>query len=532
MEMKSGYHAILLAALFAPALPLQGCAGSPGRTAENTAVVCRDLADNDGDGLVDCDDDECRLFRFCGQAAPGADADMVAPAREVASGLDLEADRVPALEDAAATDSSPEADVPPVVEGGDAPFVPAPPAAPATRWVSPDGNDDGPGTKEQPWRQLSHAAEMVQPGDVVEILDGTYQAPIILAGKQGGNEQPIVFRATGGAALVDGAGADGSAWDKRDAIYIYESSHIIIHGLRVTGAHRAGLRVSLAQFITIQGCIFGDNGTWGIFTDFADDLSLLGNECFGSKAEHGIYHSNSGDRAVIAGNYCHHNHACGIQLNADPSNGGDGIHSDCVVVRNLLVSNNQSGGAAINLASVRDSVIRNNLAYGNLATGIGMWDDGQGQQWGCRDNLVEHNTIVFQPGEGRFGITIWNGSTGNQVRNNLFVSGARGGISFTEDSLEGLESDYNLYFSRDGWHLFEEEHSQKQYDVDQFNQLTGGDGHSLTEEPQFVDAPGGDYRLQPGSPGHDGGVDSGVTQCYDGTPRPKGAGYDMGALDN
>jgi len=443
---------------------------------------------------------------------------------------DLEVDQV--SQELPGADSSVEPDVPTVVEGGDAPFVPPPPAAPATRWVSPAGDDGNPGTEELPWRQLSHAAEMVQPGEVVEILNGVYQSPIIIAGKNGNPDSPIIFRAAGADVLVDGSGADGSAWDKRDAIYIYESSHVVLHGIREEGADRAGLRVSLAQFVTVQGCVFGDNGTWGIFTDFADDLKLLGNECYGSKSEHGIYHSNSGDRAVITGNYCHDNHACGIQLNADPSNGGDGIHSDCVVERNLLVNNNESGGAAINLASVRDSVIRNNLAYGNLATGIGMWDDGQGHQWGCQGNLVEHNTIVFGPGEGRFGMTIWNGSSGNTVRNNVFLSGARGGISFTEESLPGLDSDYNLYFSQDGWHLFEDENKQQKYNFDQFKELTGGDSNSLKGAPQFVDPEGGKYTLEPGSPGHDSGTDSGVTECYDGTPRPKGAGYDMGAYDN
>ena len=146
----------------------------------------------------------------------------------------------------------------------------------------------------------------------------------------------------------------------------------------------------------------------------------------------------------------------------------EGISSDCLIARNLLHDNNESGGAAINLASVRNSLVRNNVVFGSLGAGIGMWDDGQGSQWGCKDNLVEHNTVVFNPGEGRFGINIWNGSTGNTVRNNIFLSGARGSISFTEDSLPGLDQ----------------------------------------------------------------GTDSGLDICYDGTPRPKGGGYDMGAYDN
>jgi parallel beta-helix repeat protein len=89
----------------------------------------------------------------------------------------------------------------------------------------------------------------------------------------------------------------------------------------------------------VQSCVCANNGRWGIFTDFADDLFLIGNECYGSVLEHGIYHSNSSDRGVLRGNYCHDNWSSGIQINADPSQGGDGISSDCVVDRNLLVRN-------------------------------------------------------------------------------------------------------------------------------------------------------------------------------------------------
>lgn len=424
---------------------------------------------------------------------------------------------------------------PPPVSDGDAPFAPPAPSAPATRWVSPLGDDANPGTEEQPWRQIRHAAEQVGPGDVVEILDGTYLSPIILAGKNGTAEAPIVLRAGGDSAVVDGSGADGSAWDSRDAIYVYDSSYIVIHGLRESGAHRAGVRVSLSHHVTIQASVFADNGTWGIFTDFVDDLALLGNDCHGSKKEHGIYHSNSGDRVVIAGNLCHHNQGAGIQINADPissaAEGGDGISSECLVERNWLHHNGAAGGAAINLASVRSSQIRNNLIHDNLATGIGMWDDGQGTEYGSRDNVIEHNTVVFESGEGRFCMTVWNGSVGNTIRNNVLVGGQRGAISFTADSLAGLQSDHNLFFSRDGWHLFEDDPVEEKQNFDQWKVLTGGDAASSKALPDFVDPGDGDYALADGSAGIDDGVTTPLAEAYDGIPRPQGAGHDIGAYE-
>ena len=419
--------------------------------------------------------------------------------------------------------------------GGQAPFIPPPPAGQATRWVSPDGDDKNPGTQAKPWRQIVHAAEQVVAGDVVEIAPGTYKSPVILAGKKGSAAKPIIFRAAGPGVFIDGSGADGSKWDRRDAIYIYESSYILLHGLEQSKAKRAGCRVSLSHHVTVQGCTFSDNGTWGIFSDFANDLALLGNTCTGSVKEHGIYHSNSGDRARIAGTLCRDNKGAGIQINADPAGSAsqkeDGISSDCVIERNLLINNGKGGGAAINLASVRATKVRNNLAWGNLGTGIGMWDDGQGSQWGCKDNLIEHNTIVQAAAAGRFAITLWHGSTGNTIRNNILVGGARGAISYTTDSLADLKTHHNLYFSAKGWHLFEDEKTAKKRNFGQWQKLVSSEQGSAKAMPTFVDGTGGDYHLTEGSAGVDQGADSGLPVAYDGAERPLGAGYDIGAFE-
>jgi len=414
--------------------------------------------------------------------------------------------------------------------GGKAPFIPEAPVSAATHWVSPSGNDNNSGSEAQPWRQISHAATEAQPGDVIEILDGEYATPIIIGNKSGTATAPIIFRAQGGNAIVNGSGTS-SGGDQRDAIYIHNSTYIIIHGLKESGAYRGGARVSLSGHITIQACMFGNNGKWGVFTDFADDITLTGNECYGSINEHGIYHSNSGDRAVIRGNYLHDNYASGIQINADPSMGGDGISSACIIERNLIIRNGDAGGAAVNLASVRYSQIRNNVIYSNKAGGIAMWDDGQGSQWGCKNNVIMHNTVVHYTGEGRFALSIKNGSSGNNFGNNIFMGGQRGAWEWTADSMPSTASDYNLYFSVDGYALFEEE-DVRTYDLAGLRTVTGGDAHSSDTAPVFNDAGSGDYSLTSSSPGRDSGINSSLTECYDGSDRPKGIGFDMGAYDN
>src|SRR4051794_38172137 len=41
-------------------------------------------------------------------------------------------------------------------------------------FVSPSGDDSAAGSASAPWRTLQHAANLVQPGDVVDVLAGSY----------------------------------------------------------------------------------------------------------------------------------------------------------------------------------------------------------------------------------------------------------------------------------------------------------------------------------------------------------------------
>ena len=110
--------------------------------------------------------------------------------------------------------------------------------------------------------------------------------------------QPITIRATGANAVVT---VTTDRPDNRDTIFITFSDWIVVDGLRASNANRAAVRIDQSHHVTVRNGVFGNNGTWGIFTDFSDDTLLEGNECFGSVGEHGIYVSNSSDRPVVRG---------------------------------------------------------------------------------------------------------------------------------------------------------------------------------------------------------------------------------------
>jgi hypothetical protein len=88
---------------------------------------------------------------------------------------------------------------------------------------------------------------------------------------------------------------------------------------------KAGIRAVLNHHVTIRGNTMDANGYWGFLSGFSDDLLIEDNEASHSQVEHGIYVSNSGDRPVIRHNHVWSNHANGIHMNGDLSQGGDGI---------------------------------------------------------------------------------------------------------------------------------------------------------------------------------------------------------------
>jgi len=400
----------------------------------------------------------------------------------------------------------------------------------ATYYLSPAGSDGNPGTSALPWKTLRKAAAAVRAGDTVIVRDGTYAGGVWLE-SPGTSAKPIVFKAAGRAAVIEGSGAE------RDAICVsgYDlgapwwkgaDMHVVLEGFTIRNASRAGIRISCAHRVTVRKCLFTRNGTWGIFTDYSNHSVLENNECSYSGEEHGIYVSNSGDFPVIRGNRVHHNAASGIQINADPAmEDGDGITTGAVIEQNVVYENGRLGGAAINLASVRSSFVRNNLLYDNYAGGIACWADGNGPAWGCKNNKIFNNSVYFRSAEGRWAISLKEGSSFNRIRNNILCGGARGALEFDDGRcIQGLKMDYNLFY-RAGSNLVVTWEDEADYTLDEWRALYGRDAHSIAAAPAvvFVSVAKSDFRLRSGSPCRNAGDPAKTFNDADGSRNDMGA---------
>ena len=394
------------------------------------------------------------------------------------------------------------------------------PVRAADLWVKNGGNDALDGhSQATAWATLGHAASVVNPGDTVHVLDGTYQGFDLR--RSGTSGAPITFHAEGSAAQIT---ADNGTTP--DGINVENAAYVIIDGFVVNNRTRAGIRTAVSQFVTVRNCHTGFNGRWGIFSGFADDFTIESNETHHSQAEHGIYVSNSCVRPVIRGNVSHDNHANGIHMNGDLSQGGNGLIANALVERNTIFGNGVGGGSGINMDGVINSTIRNNLLYDNHASGISLYQIDAAT--GSTGNIVVNNTIV-NAADGRWCININTGSTGNQILNNILYNyhSFRGVITIDASSRSGFVSDHNSLMSR-----FSIDGGDTVIDFPTWQAL-GYDMHSFLATPTalFV-APGSDFHLLVGCPAVDAGTASNApADDLDGNPRPVGAAVDVGAYE-
>ena len=391
-------------------------------------------------------------------------------------------------------------------------------------YVSETGNNSNNGLSPQTaFATLQHAADLVSAGDSVLVLAGNYVGFDIRT--NGNANNPIVIKAIESSVVIDERNAVTP-----DGINIENATWIIVDGFEVQDQPRAGIRAAVSDFITIKNNYCHNNQRWGIFTGFTDDLTVENNTCSYSADEHGIYVSNSSDRPIIRNNHSFNNNGCGIHMNGDISQGGDGIISNAEVEGNILHDNGYGGGSAINMDGVQDSKIFNNLIYNNHATGIAMFKIDGGDA--SKNNKVFNNTII-QPSDGRWCVISVDGSTGNTMYNNILINhhSFRGSIALDAASLTGFVSDYNILVNR-----LSDDDGNSNMSLSQWQSM-GFDSHSMiadTEDQIFVDYTNENYHLLQNAQAVNTGTNlvlPTVFEDLDNVPRPQGSEFDIGCYE-
>ena len=276
-----------------------------------------------------------------------------------------------------------------------------------TYYVSSEiGSNNNAGTSQNaPLASLQAAANVVKPGDTVQVMNGTYTAPFYADAlditTSGTATAPITFEAAPGQTpVIDSSGG----WN---AINI-EASYIVVKGFTVVGdaanytlqsalagystgsssldgngiGVNPGSGASLPNHITIEDNTVYNEPGGGIYTEGADYVQILNNvvhnnanwSAFGNS---GISISNSansdtqsGVHDIISGNLVYDN----AQL--VPTNGAGGITDGEGIILDtnpnytseMLVENNTvygNGGPGVESFLTNGAVITGNTVYGN-----------------------------------------------------------------------------------------------------------------------------------------------------------------------
>ncbi|MCI0709521.1 MAG: right-handed parallel beta-helix repeat-containing protein [Chloroflexi bacterium] len=358
---------------------------------------------------------------------------------------------------------------------------------------------------------IQDAAMAASPGDLIIIMPGRYRG--VQVEEMGGEDGAYIhFLGWGdpGSVVVDGS-ADPEKSFLRHQFYFIDVHHYIVQNMAFEGAEDgAGIFFSgyfsntghFSHHIIVSNIYSHDNYEWGMHTTSTNYMLIQDSAFTNSEDEHGLYISGSGDNIVVRRNVFQGNPSAGLQINADPqtatgevfywlemSTGDtcdwseddidgtatwhdikdcydsqglpdlgeffeDGISENIIVEQNVMTNNGENGAAAINLASVQNSIIRNNLMYGNFAAGITCWDDGYAEwkeldssEFGCQNVTIVNNTMVDE--EGNRGALILNNDARNMtVANNIMIRDRFDAYEIANRSGEGLNSSNNYYFER------------------------------------------------------------------------------------
>lgn len=363
-----------------------------------------------------------------------------------------------------------------------------------TYYVATTGNDSNPGTENQPFLTIAHAVDSMVAGDTTYVKEGTYNEGIIRFKRSGTQTAPI-------------------------KLLNYPNQSPTIHFIDPNSYHKILIQnekgyKNAMGWITIEGFEL-TNGWEGIKAYNLHDSIIRRNW---------IHGSNNLGRPGILGN--------GTRILID---------------RNVINDNgivNVGHGIYMNGTAI---TITNNLIYDNGHYGIQMngspssyYDPTKhaGPEFAVSENwVIANNTFAYQ--KGKSGITVW-GSTCNNARieNNIFYENAvassahANGIAFVGTSCTGIRIRNNYaYASGSGGTAFLSKGAIEGVHYMQSGNIVN------TLDPGFVHAPATlpaspDFKLNEGSPVIDKGLPLTFIQtAFDGTKRPQGRAYDVGAYE-
>jgi hypothetical protein len=369
------------------------------------------------------------------------------------------------------------------------------------------------------YKSLQEAADAARGGDLIAVMPGTYAGFVMGDKPDASDGHYIHFKAMGkrGECIINRASERDRDW----MILLQAAHHVIVEGFNIAGATgpgmkpvgpRAGIMLDgdfgrsgkQAHHIVIAGNFSHNHLKWGLHSTDTHTVLIQDNLFALSALEHSAYASDGSDNYVIRRNIFFGSRASGLQCNIDSvssfhellknpalrdyrkeeptrawalgliklatekfgaNNFPDGRGLNFIIEDNVINENGKAGGGSLNLAGLQESVIQNNLIYGNFNHGIAQWDDANpydesyvepGPQssadvkdpedlplWGCHSNIIRNNTVLMN-NKGRAAMQSRNGSWGTSMHNNIFINDQPFSIEIFNTSIFRLDARFNV----------------------------------------------------------------------------------------
>lgn len=374
----------------------------------------------------------------------------------------------------------------------------------ATYYVATTGSDSNPGTSSKPWQTVAYATAAMNPGDTTYVRSGIYKERIVQFRKTGTQLAPIkLLSAPGESPIID-------------CIDRSKTHRILIE-------HPSG-PLNPMGWITIEGFEIR-NCYNGIKVISGHDLTIRRNWIHHNTPGSGIL--GNGTRVLIDRNIINHNadiEGCKTGT-ATCKPGGHGVYFN---------------GTSIN--------ITNNIIYDNLVFGVQLNGSAASTTYKphihpspeyalSEDWVIAHNTFAYS-WRGA-GLVVWGFSCNNaRIYNNIFYeNGAANswgtqGVHFTSTTCTGITIRNNLFYTNRSETMLALGSGAKE----EINYSQSGNIVNVSP-PGFINAPATlpaspNFALTKLSPAIDGGLTlTMIKTAFDGTPRPQGRAYDIGAYE-
>ncbi len=384
-------------------------------------------------------------------------------------------------------------------------------ASAATWYVDDSVAESGDGlTWPTAFKKIKEAINAASQGDTVVVAEGTYLERVFIWDKN------IVLTSTDplDPAVVENTIIDGNQWGSVVRFYGAIDERCVLSGFTITnGADWGGGVAGNATPPTIRNNVITRNTAVGSEIACGGGLfechGLIENNVISDNVAGGEFGAGFGGAlsqcaGTIRNNTIVGNKAIGWTFypyaNPDPGIGGGLWSCDGTVENNLIADNIceiGGGGAAYCDALFRGNTITGNVGGGLYACGGPILDNlifnNSGSGLGDCGGPIENNIIY---GNSSRGIS---GGDYAVIRNNLVYANLGGGVTGLYHTL--LENCVIWANGGDGqlYHYG----AQPRYSCIQ--DWTGGGEGNISEEPRFVDAEKGDFRLMPDSPCIDAG---------------------------